>query len=116
MDVSSFDKTHTVTSDDMVRGTRTQNFHMLCPICMFSTCTYTSSVFPIPLVYSLSQVFFLGVATTINVYFQAKNENPSSTVVSGKDMSRVLEAPTTPTMALYAFRVTCFVLQGQSMK
>jgi hypothetical protein len=71
--------------------------------------------FSIPLVYSLSQVFFLRVATTINVYFQAKNENPSSTVVSGKDMSRVLEAPTTPTMALYAFRVTCFVLQGQSM-
>jgi len=48
--------------------------------------------FSIPLVYSLSQVFFLRVATKISVYFQAKNENSSSTVVSGKDLSRVLEA------------------------
>jgi hypothetical protein len=28
VDVSSFDKTHTMTSDDMVRGTRIQNFHI----------------------------------------------------------------------------------------
>jgi hypothetical protein len=48
--------------------------------------------FSIPLVYSLSQIFFLRIATTISVYFQAKNENSSSTVVSGKDVSSVLEA------------------------
>jgi hypothetical protein len=53
------------------------NIHQLC--------------FSIPLVYSLSKVFFLRVATTISVYFQATNENSSSTVVWGKDISRVLE-------------------------
>jgi len=72
--------------------------------------------FSIPLVYSLSQVFFLRVATTISVYFQAKNEKFFKHTGVGEGYAKSSGGPTPPTMALYAFRVRWFVLQGQSMK